>query len=210
MSAQITSRIREEILAGRYAPGSALLQDAIAADFGVSKIPVREALLQLRAEGLVNVFAHRGFQVSPLSAGEIEEVSQIRLRIEPEAVRAGAQVAGPADCAAAKGALAALNDALATNRLDEAGGLNCQFHLALIVPHAHPVAADILSRLHNLSRRYVRAHLSPAGRARRAAREHTAIFQAWQAGQSHEACRLTQAHIEETRQELNEALKSAP
>ena len=107
MSAQITNRIREGILAGRYPPGSALLQDAIAADFGVSKIPVREALLQLRAEGLVNVFAHRGFQVTPLSAGEIVEVSQIRLQIEPGAVAAGARKAEPADRAAAKAALAA-------------------------------------------------------------------------------------------------------
>ena len=60
MSGQITARIREKILTGVYPPGSALLQDVIAAEFGVSKIPVREALVQLRAEGLVDVFAHRG------------------------------------------------------------------------------------------------------------------------------------------------------
>ena len=58
MSGQITARIREKILTGVYPPGSALLQDVIAAEFGVSKIPVREALVQLRAEGLVDVFAH--------------------------------------------------------------------------------------------------------------------------------------------------------
>ena len=49
MSGQIVTRIRDKILSGDYAPGSALLQDSIAAEFGVSKIPVREALVRLRA-----------------------------------------------------------------------------------------------------------------------------------------------------------------
>ena len=57
MSGQITTRIREKILSGVYAPGSALLQDAIAAEFGTSKIPVREALVQLRSEGLLDIYA---------------------------------------------------------------------------------------------------------------------------------------------------------
>ena len=78
MSGQITTRIREKILTGAYPPGSPLLQDVIAAEFGVSKIPVREALVQLRAEGLVDVFAHRGFQVRPLSAMEVDEVFRRR------------------------------------------------------------------------------------------------------------------------------------
>ena len=83
MSGQITARIREKIVNGAYPPGSPLLQDVIAAEFGVSKIPVREALVQLRAEGLVDVFAHRGFQVRPLSAVEVDEVFRLRLQIEP-------------------------------------------------------------------------------------------------------------------------------
>jgi hypothetical protein len=61
MSGQIVTRIRDKILSGDYAPGSALLQDSIAAEFGVSKIPVREALVRLRAEGLIDIEAHRGF-----------------------------------------------------------------------------------------------------------------------------------------------------
>ena len=93
MSGQITARIREKILTGVYPPGSALLQDVIAAEFGVSKIPVREALVQLRAEGLVDVFAHRGFQVRPLSSLEVDEVFRLRSQIEPLAVAEGARLA---------------------------------------------------------------------------------------------------------------------
>src|SRR6185295_7259633 len=91
MSGQLSARIRERILAGEYAPGAQLLQDNIAAEFGVSKIPVREALVQLRSEGLVDIFAHRGFQVRATSVSEFGEVFGLRLQIEPAAVAFGAR-----------------------------------------------------------------------------------------------------------------------
>src|SRR3954462_12668633 len=131
MSGQITARIREKILSGVYAPGSALLQDAIAAEFGTSKIPVREALVQLRSEGLIDVYAHRGFQVRPLSAEEVSEVFQLRLQIEPAAVASGARAASAQERAAAGEALAQLNRALASSELGQSGNLNYAFHLAL-------------------------------------------------------------------------------
>jgi len=95
VSAQIRIRIREKILSGAYPPGSQLLQDSIAAEFGTSKIPVREALLQLRSEGLVDIFAHRGFQVRPLSKAEVAEVFRLRLNLEPPAAAKGARAAAP-------------------------------------------------------------------------------------------------------------------
>src|SRR6187401_1017186 len=91
MSGQIVTRIRDKILSGDYAPGSALLQDSIAAEFGVSKIPVREALVRLRAEGLIDIEAHRGFRVRPLLASEVDEVFRLRLALEPAAVGEGAK-----------------------------------------------------------------------------------------------------------------------
>src|ERR1700740_231328 len=102
ISGKTTAGIREKILTGVYPPGSALLQDVIAAEFGVSKIPVREALVQLRAEGLVDVFAHRGFQVRPLSSLEVDEVFRLRLQIEPGAVAEGARRALASDSEAAR------------------------------------------------------------------------------------------------------------
>ena len=206
MSGQIAGRIREKILMGTYAPGAALLQDSIAAEFGVSKIPVREALVHLSAEGLVDIFAHRGFQVRALSATEVEEVFRLRLKLEPEAVATGAKSANSEDRVAAANALQALDDALLARRLTSAGDLNCAFHLSLIVPRLQPVAFEILNRLHTLSQRYVRMHLLPAGRIRRATKEHDALHSAWAAGRVKEARQLTQRHIEETRDELAEYL----
>jgi DNA-binding GntR family transcriptional regulator len=208
MSGQITARIREKILTGAYPPGSPLLQDVIAAEFGVSKIPVREALVQLRAEGLVDVFAHRGFQVRPLSSMEVDEVFRLRLQIEPEAVAEGARRALPSDLEAARLAVTNLNDALIAGELHESGDMNRTFHLSLIVPRLQPITAEVLNRLHALSQRYVRMHLLPRGRIKRASKEHTQLYEAWAAGKTSEASRLTHAHIEATREDLARLLQA--
>jgi DNA-binding GntR family transcriptional regulator len=207
MSGQIATRVREKILTGEYAPGAPLLQDSIAAEFGVSKIPVREALVQLRAEGLVDLFAHRGFQVRPLSAEEVDEVFNLRLAIEPDAVARGAKLARAPDTTAARTALAALNASLALGDTSHSGDLNSAFHLALVVPHRQPVTAEALTRLHTMSQRYIRMHLKPRGRIKRAAQEHTALFRAWSSGKAREARAFAQSHIEETRDELAQALR---
>jgi DNA-binding GntR family transcriptional regulator len=206
VSAQLAARIRAKILSGVYPPGSALRQDSIAAEYGTSKIPVREALVQLRSEGLVDVYVHRGFQVRTLSRHEAQEVFRLRLAIEPAAVAFGARAASDADREQARAALAALSAALVAQDLPAAGDRNCEFHLALIVPQLQPVAAEMLYRLHNLAQRYVRFHLLGPGRLRRANREHTALCEAWAAGRVRQAQRLARAHIEETRGELSQVL----
>jgi DNA-binding GntR family transcriptional regulator len=202
MTSQLIVRFRERILAGTYAPGSALRQDILAAEFGTSKIPVREALVQLQSEGLVDIFPNRGFQVRPLATAELDEVFSLRLQIEPNAVALGAKRAGAADHAAARKALDQLNDALAAEEFSSSGQLNRAFHLLLIVPRLQPVANEILGRLHTLAQRHVQAHLRPEGRVKRATREHAALFKTWCGGKSKEVRALVHTHIESTRDDL--------
>jgi DNA-binding GntR family transcriptional regulator len=64
----------------------------------------------------------------------------------------------------------------------------------------------VLKRLHTLSQLYVRMHLRPIGRIRRAAREHNGLYEVWAEGDARRAARLTTQHIEETRAELAEFL----
>src|SRR5271163_4857099 len=142
MTSQLIVRFRDRILAGTYAPGAALRQDILASEFGTSKIPVREALVQLQSEGLVDIFPNRGFQVRPLAAAEFDEVFKLRLQIEPAAVALGAKLAAAADRDAAGRALGHLNDALAAEEFSASGQLNRTFHLLLIVPRLQPVAAE--------------------------------------------------------------------
>src|SRR4029077_2026095 len=79
--------LRDMILSGEIAEGEQLRQDALAAAHGVSRIPLREALRQLEAEGLVSFFPHRGAVVSTLSLAEIEELFEIRALIEADVLR---------------------------------------------------------------------------------------------------------------------------
>jgi DNA-binding GntR family transcriptional regulator len=207
MTSQLIVRFRDRILSGTYAPGSALRQDSLAAEFGTSKIPVREALVQLQSEGLVDIFPNRGFQVRPLTGAELDEVFRLRLQIEPTAVALGAKLAAAADHHAAQSALEQLNEATAAGEFASSGRLNRAFHLLLIVPRLQPVAAEILSRLHTLAQRYVQAHLRPEGRVKRATREHAALLKAWRAGKSKEARALMHSHIKSTREDLKGRLR---
>jgi DNA-binding GntR family transcriptional regulator len=202
MTSQLILRFRDRILAGTYAPGTALRQDILASEFGTSKIPVREALVQLQSEGLVDIFPNRGFQVRPLATTELDEIFRLRLQIEPLALARGVRLATAADQAAARNALERLNDALTAEQFSASGQLNRTFHLLLIVPRLQPVAAEILSRLHTLAQRYVQAHLRPEGRAKRAMREHAALWRAWSTGKTKEARALIHSHIESTRDDL--------
>jgi DNA-binding GntR family transcriptional regulator len=86
-SQRIAGALREEILGGRYLPGERIRQEDIAAQYGASRIPVREALAMLAAEGLVTLVANAGAWVTRLSAAECAEAYLIRERLEPLLLR---------------------------------------------------------------------------------------------------------------------------
>ena len=209
MTSQLITRFRDRILSGAYPPGAALRQDTLALEFGISKIPVREALVQLQSEGLVDIYPNRGFQVRPLTTAELDEVFNLRRRIEPPAVAAGARLADAADQRAAQDALDRLGTALHAEEFPSSGQLNCAFHLQLIVPRLQPVAADILGRLLVLAQRYVQAHLKPGGRIKRAGREHAELIKAWRAGRIKETRELCDAHIRATHDDLKRVVGGA-
>ena len=75
--------LRRRILAGDLGEGAQLRQDMLAEEFGVSRIPIREALMQLDSEGFVRIEPHRGAVVSGLSAEGIRELVQLRAMLEP-------------------------------------------------------------------------------------------------------------------------------
>jgi len=207
LSDKVFGNLRERILAGELVSDAPIRQEAIAQELGVSKIPVREALARLEQEGLVSSHPHRGFIVRALSAAEAEDVFELRLKIEPELAALGAKLAGPADHARAREALAALNAELKSGSAS-AGQLNRDFHIALVRPAARPISIQMLKRLHGLSERYVRVHLGPNGRDERATREHTALLGAWLAGKSDDVRIAAQAHIEATLQDLRRQLSA--
>ena len=91
LSEQLVDLVRDRILTGVVAPDRPIRQDALAAELGVSKIPLREALARLEQEGLLTSQANRGFTVRPLNAAEAEEVYALRLKLEPEMIALAAR-----------------------------------------------------------------------------------------------------------------------
>lgn len=208
ISAQIATSVRQRILNGAYPGGMQLLQDSVAAEFGVSKIPVREALVQLSAEGLVDIHANRGFQVRSMSIGEAEEIFGIRLMIEPAVCAEGARCALHEDRLEAEAALDALVRRLGSLKMEEAGEYNRNFHLSLTVPRLQPIATEIVSRLLTISQRYLHTHFIAPGRASLAIDEHTEILRVWQTGSRQDVESITRGHIESARDDLLWLLKA--
>src|SRR5215217_912423 len=83
---RIAETLREEILRGAVAPGQPLRQEELAERFGVSRLPVRDALLRLEAQGLVHVYPNRGAFVISLSVDEVREIYEMRILLEGDII----------------------------------------------------------------------------------------------------------------------------
>ena len=187
--------IRDGILHGHYAEGEPLRQDALADELGVSRIPIREALRQLEAEGLVTFSPHRGAIVSSLSLDEIEEVFEIRSTVEPDLLRRAVPRLTEYQLDLADDVLDRYAQALRSGDVAMWGELNWQFHSTLYAPAERPVTMGIVQRLHQQSDRYLRMQLALTHGETRANDEHRAIAAAARAGDVKRACALMRDHI---------------
>ncbi|MEJ7810016.1 MAG: GntR family transcriptional regulator [Gemmatimonadaceae bacterium] len=187
--------LRERILRGAYHEGAPLRQDALAAELGVSRIPVREALRQLEAEGLVTFSPHRGATVSTLSLAEIEEVFALRAEIESGLVRRAVPRLTAEQIRRADEILDAYERALHGGDIAAWGELNWQFHSTLYAPAERPITMGIVQRLHRHSDRYLRMQLALTHGESRANEEHRAIAEAARARDARGAALLLREHI---------------
>jgi len=187
--------IRERILRGRYPEGQPLRQDAIGAELGVSRIPVREALRQLEAEGLVTFSPHRGAVVSTLSLKQIQELFELRAEIEGDLILRAIPHMTSEDHARADEILDAYEIALHSGQVPVWGALNRQFHATLYAPADRALTMSIVNRLHQHSDRYLRMQLALTHGETRARHEHRAIATAARKRDSAKASRLLREHI---------------
>ncbi len=208
LSEQIFKLVRDRVISGKLPTDSVIRQDALAAELGVSKIPLREALARLEQEGLLFSKTNRGFFVKPLSEEEAEEVYALRLKIEPDAVAEASLLATSKDIEIAKLALAALEKAASTDTKEDVGIKNRFFHMALVKPLNRDLTINFIERLNILAERYVGRHLEPAGRNDRAHNEHNLLFSLWKDRKTDELTSLMKTHISETLDDLRIQFKS--
>lgn len=193
--ADVLADLRAAILSGNLAPGAPLRQDRLAASLGISKIPVREALLRLVAEGLVSVEANRGFTVAQLEAGEAEEVLDIRAVLECRAILLAVPLMSDA---AITEASAILDEAESTSSIDRWGELNWAFHAALYRSADRPKLAQLIRQTSNQTERYIRVLISNSDYRSIAEREHRTILAACALRNGEAASALLGQHIRQT------------
>ncbi len=209
LAAAIIDRLRQDILAGAYSPGTQLRQDALAAAYGVSRIPVREALLQLEAEGLVQIEPHKGAVVTPISREEIDDVFALRLLLEPRLLRASLPHLTAEDGEALGRIQHAFAAAIAAGDAGRWGELNAALHMAMYARARQPRTLAVVASLLQTSERYTRLQLATQDAWQRAEREHAALVGFCRAGDADGAVALLEQHIASVHADLSRLTESA-
>lgn len=201
---EIVDALRAALVAGEMRPGVIYSAPALAEQFGVSATPVREAMLDLVKEGLVQTVRNKGFRVRELSADELDEITRLRMLIE---VPTAGDVARRAD-AESRRALEKLRLAAhAIVRLAEQGDLiqyveaDRRFHLDLLALGGNRQLVDVVRDLRARSRLYGLRELAQKGQLSRSAHEHEELIDLLLSGDVSGATDLMRRHIGHVRGE---------
>jgi DNA-binding GntR family transcriptional regulator len=202
LSAAIAERLRQDILSGIHPSGAQLRQDALAGLYGVSRIPVREALFLLESEGLVQMVPHKGAVVTRLSLAEINDVFDLRSLLEPRLFRQSIPALVADDFARIDEIQKAFTRAIRARDIRQSGTINAEFHAALYARAALPRTASTVLGLLQASDRYTRVQLSSPAAMKRAEREHAELVALARKRRAADACALLKRHIEAVRVDL--------
>lgn len=195
----ISNALRNAILQGRYSANQPLRQDHIAEELGVSKIPLREALVQLKAEGLVRFMPNRGAVVTELSANEVDEIFTMRIALETKALERAIPNLSPADFIRAKSVLEILEKEADRTQWSE---LNWEFHATLYQASQMPRLLNTIETLHNNVARYLIIYLGRLSAQDISQKEHLAIFNACQKRNIDAATKQLTAHLRKASKRL--------
>ncbi|WP_338925219.1 GntR family transcriptional regulator [Mycetohabitans endofungorum] len=188
----IVDRLRERIVSGELAGGTALRQDHIAKEFGASHVPVREAFQRLQAIGLVTILHRRGVRVTALDRAAIKEAVDMRAVLEPLALRHAMPHLRAEHFEALESAHAACD---AANSLASWDAANRAFHHALVRHCAMPRLLATLDVLQLTSSRFVLAVGRARGWQSRSNYDHQLIIDALKGHDLERAAQLLSRHI---------------
>ncbi|WP_369989016.1 GntR family transcriptional regulator [Pseudomonas xanthosomatis] len=188
----IEERLRSAILDGRLPPGTAVRQQELATLFGVSRMPVREALRQLEAQSLLQVVMHKGAVVAPLIGEDAVDTYGLRVLLETEALRQSIPRLDADDIAMARGYIRQLET---ETRHAEIGRLNRLFHMALYSKAGNQKLLRLIEIELNEEERFLRFHLSSMGLGKLTQDDHIALVDAASDKLVDEAVKMLEAHL---------------
>jgi DNA-binding GntR family transcriptional regulator len=198
----------DHILAGTYKPGQVLRQEELAARYSVSRVPLREAMSRLAADGVLVFRPRRGYAVKTLRTEEIDELFQLRTVIEEHAGRLAAQHRTATHLAR----VGSILDQMKALDLSNADGvrrwldLNRQFHAQLFASSGQAHVGRIAAMLRDTVEPYIRIEVMLTGDLAQANAEHQKIFNAFHRGDADGCARLCRVHCEHTAQRLLDGL----
>ncbi|MGH3423552.1 MAG: GntR family transcriptional regulator [Nocardioidaceae bacterium] len=205
----VLGELRHFIATGRLRPGQQIVQDALAMELGVSRVPLREALKILEGEGQVTYVVHRGYFVTHLSLSDLLEVYRIREILEAEAIRTaiGRMAAEDLDrLEEANRDVEAAADALDLMAMTQA---NRRLHFAVIDPSGLPRLNRMIGQLWDATEVYRSVYYTEAHNRDVVAEEHRALIAAVRAGDTEETLRILDEHRRHAIEALRPVLEDA-
>ncbi|MEV5540504.1 GntR family transcriptional regulator [Saccharopolyspora shandongensis] len=190
----IAARLRKSIRGGELLPGTRLVQEQLAGELEVSRIPLREALHALAAEGLIEVQPQRGMIVAELSHGDIAELFELRLQLEPHLADEIVRGCRERDI----DELQAMADRMREKGADAAGraSLNYQFHRRIYEMSERRLALRFIDQLLHLVEPYSRRWVRSGRDLKRIDDEHQAMVDALRARDAEALRRTITTHVE--------------
>ena len=197
VEAAVTDQVRRAILSGELPPGTRMLQGELAERMSISITPIRAALRQLAAEGLIHIDPHRAVSVHTPTPAELREVFEIRVLLEPVSVKKAAKRITEQELARAEEILDAMDAAETTGEWDV---LNRDFHALLVNASGSARLTKMMLDLLSLATIGIRnAGVLSADRMREANEEHRRILAACRARDPEAARAMTLKHLQSTR-----------
>ncbi len=208
LTSAVADKLRDQIIRGEIPEGAQLRQDAIASQYHVSRIPVREALRQLDAEGLIAIVPNRGAVVPALSPDDIGELFSIRALLEPEVLKLSIPHLTEDDFSEAEAVLRKyVSELRRDDHVSSWGRLNWQFHSILYGRAHQPRFMAIIRNVNNSGERYTRLQLYLTHGMKRANEEHHQMLELCRQRDVAGACKLLRLHILNAGESLKQAVQ---
>jgi DNA-binding GntR family transcriptional regulator len=198
-SSVVYSAIKQRIVNGELSGGAALKQDELAREFGVSKIPVREALRQLEQDNLVVFRPRRGAVVTSLSADDLAAILDVRIALECRALELAIPNMVEDDFVIAGGILDEYSQEVEAEQWSH---LNMRFHHCLYAPSGNGHLLNYIRELQERMGAFLRMKVSMATGLERPHAEHLALLDACRARQVDAAVGILRTHIENPQREV--------
>jgi len=193
---RVRDALRSRIGAGELRPGDRLFEQDLAAEFGVSRVPVREAIRMLQSEGLVEVLPRRrGVFVRSLDRRQVEELFDVREALEGLAARLAAQRPGAEGVGRLGAHAQRARQAHEESDVDGMADANARFHDELVALSGNDLLATLLEPLHGRLQWLFRLNLEPE----RVCADHEELHAAVAAGDAERAVEVAQRHVRSSR-----------